>query len=224
MLTQAAISVANTERRVLERDAPVLPLAISESKRKSAYETSVVENFFRLGFRHFERHGSVAMWERPYLTGLRGRPEATDISLFDSANGLETRIEFGDYSFSKLLGDAEKLSRLASTSDPAYPSIVNYVVLWEELSKKLTERAIRDWRRRATDDAARVSASVPKSQPGATASLLLVSGVDLFSEVAGRHRIALVAMFAIQPRSTSSTVVSDEESDTPPISQAVQSN
>ncbi len=84
-LLEGALESANITRWVLERGALEPPTSSSTSTRRSAYEVSVVDEFHRLGQPTFERQSVAAMWERPILTGKRGRPESIDIALFDSA-------------------------------------------------------------------------------------------------------------------------------------------
>ena len=170
---------------------------MAESKRQTAYETSVVDHFYRLGYRHFERRQVVAMWERPMLTGQRGRPEAVDIALFDAQEATETRIEFGEYKRSKLRDDSRKLARLHRQAEPDYSTVISYLILWHEIVAKLTESRVKAWLNTVRTDAAQVTAGT-LADIGAGVVPQLVSAVDLFSERAGQHRIALVGLFSVR--------------------------
>ena len=189
MLTQAAISIVNTERRVLDRDAPAVNASLQNHLRGAAYEVTVVDRFYQLAQRAFERRGVSAMWERPYLTGSRGRPLATDVSLFDSQGRTETRLEFGLYTRKKLKDDAEKLASLRATVEPGYPKVRNLLLLWVEKGDRLSQKRASDHLREMK------SAAGGMKTP--TVEVRLIAGVDLFAETAGQHRVAYVGLFQV---------------------------
>lgn len=208
MLTQAALSVTNTERRVLDRDRPESIAAISQdAQSRSAYEVTVVDRFYQLGQRAFERRHARAVWERSYPTGVPGRPSATDVCLFTSTQLMnddepmrETRLEFGTYNLGKLRSDAIKLHNLMSTVDPNYPEVVNLLLLWEEVDTKMTADGLRSRVSKMHRHAGRVSLETTfgKHKPSpATVDLLMVSGVDLFAETEDGHRTAYVGLFKV---------------------------
>jgi hypothetical protein len=189
MLTQASISIVNTERRVLDRDAPALAASLQNHLRGAAYEVTVVDRFYQLAQRAFERRGVSAMWERPYPTGNRGRPLATDVSLFDANGRTETRLEFGLYARKKLRDDAAKLASLGVTVEPGYPNIRNFLLLWTEKGDRLSEKRARNHLREMTAAAAAIKTP--------TVQMRLLSGVDLFAETVGQHRVAYVGLFEV---------------------------
>ncbi|RKE60510.1 hypothetical protein [Microbacterium sp. AG238] len=194
MLTQAALSIVNTQRRVLDRDALQLGVGLRPSKRDAAYEVTVVDQFYQLGQRHFERRNISAMWERPFLTGQRGRPTAVDISLFYEGKGREVRVEFGRYTKEKLRSDAKKLNALTTQVEPGYGNVVNHLVLWEERATSLTRIALlaqlERFRRQATE----------VSSPTMLVEVLMASSVDLFAEQHDQHRVIDVGLFKVTPR------------------------
>lgn len=191
-LLEGALESANITRWILDRDAPALPAGLSAKERTHAYEVSVVDEFHRLGQRTFERNGLSAMWERPILTGKRGRPESIDIALFDEASKTETRLEFGVYSAAKLKDDSEKLARLSTITLSDYPSTEGFVLLWSE-TKSLanTVKELANASRRFTDAAAKASP--------ASVTHLATSSIDLFSSELGKPRVAVVAAFCVVP-------------------------
>ncbi|MGB3674153.1 MAG: hypothetical protein WA988_06925 [Candidatus Nanopelagicales bacterium] len=130
------------------------------------------------------------MWERPFATGSRGRPPAVDICLFDDANGIETRVEFGEFSPNKLKSDANKLNDLTGDALEEYPSVASFIVLWDIRKVKMTVKQRRE-RMRAFVDAAE------KVRP-ATVSLLSVSGGDLFTSTQSRHHWVAAGLFKVQ--------------------------
>lgn len=209
MLTQAALSITNTERRVLDRDRPESIAAISQdTQSRSAYEVTVVDRFYQLGQRAFERRHARAVWERSYPTGTRGRPSATDVCLFtspdlkdDDEQMRETRLEFGIYSLGKLREDAIKLHNLLGTTDSSYPEVINLLLLWEEVDTRMTGEGLRSRVSKMDVHARKVTTETtfgPKKCPSpATVDLLMVSGVDLFAETEGAHRTAYVGLFKV---------------------------
>ncbi|MBM7331362.1 hypothetical protein JS562_51680 [Agrobacterium sp. S2] len=199
MLTQAAISIANTERRVLDRvgnsirekNKTLLPSSV-DSERTSAYEVTVVDLFYQLGQQSFAAHGSAPIWERPFKTGKRGRPKAVDVALFRHSHHEETRIEFGAYSKSKLKKDAKKLRDLTgSPLIPGISSVSNYAILWNERDTRLTAASVNQWTLNCEADAASASST------SMVVTLEMTSSVDLFSEVASQYRVADVAIFSV---------------------------
>lgn len=139
MLTQAAITLTNVQRwaqrrtlqiaseRSGEVEATVVPAAIRDAAKTKQYEVSVVDAFIQLGAQSFALHGSEAVWERPFLTGGRGRPVAVDVALFNAARSEESRLEFGEYSRRKLSDDSRKLARLPIDGGLR---VTNYLILW----------------------------------------------------------------------------------------------
>lgn len=209
MLTQAALSITNTERRVLDRDRPESIAAISQDAHsRSAYEVTVVDRFYQLGQRAFERRHARAVWERSYPTGVPGRPSATDVCLFtspelrgDGEAMRETRLEFGIYGLGKLREDAIKLHNLLGTKDPNYPEVVNLLLLWEEVDTRMTGDGLGSRVSKMDGHARKVTAEATfgrrKKPNPATVDLLMVSGVDLFAETQDAHRTAYVGLFKV---------------------------
>jgi hypothetical protein len=193
MLTQAALSIVNTQRRVLDRDAMQLSPGLRASKRDASYEVTVVDQFYQLGQRHFERRGISAMWERPFRTGERGRPTAVDISLFYESEEREVRVEFGRYTKAKLKSDAKKLLALDAETEAGFTNIINYLVLWEERSSALTRGALRGQLERFRGHAENVS------DHDMLVELLMASSVDLFAERHDQHRVADIGLFRVVP-------------------------
>lgn len=198
-LLEGALESANITRWVLDRDAPPLPSSLSAKERTRAYEVSVVDEFHRLGQRTFERHGLSAMWERPILTGRRGRPESIDIALFDAADKTETRLEFGVYSAAKLKDDSEKLARLSAITLDDFPRTEGFVLLWSETrSLSNTAKELANASGRLTDAAGRVSS--------ASVTHLATSSIDLFSSELDKPRVAVVGAFCVVPQPTTRAV------------------
>lgn len=100
LITLAALSVSNTERRLteyfLDNEASIKPIREKLKSKEESYEVSVVENFYKLGQANFALHGSIPIWERAI------QKKSIDISLFNIKNKEESRIEFGFYSKKKL--------------------------------------------------------------------------------------------------------------------------
>lgn len=191
-LLEGALESANVTRWILDRDAPQLPSGLSAKERTHAYEVSVVDEFYRLGQRSFERRGLAAMWERPILSGRRGRPESIDIALFDEAAGIETRLEFGIYTQSKLKDDSEKLAKFAGSALSGYPQTEGFVLLWTEttsLPNSGVELA------RASTKFSAAAAKVTST----TVTHLATSAIDLFSSDLDKPRMATVAVFQVTP-------------------------
>lgn len=192
MLAQAAISIANTERRVLDRDAP--PTVEGQVSKGASYEVTVVDRFYQLAQRSFASRGLGAVWERRFPTGQRGRPKSIDISLFGpscpgSDVSVETRIEFGLYSSDKLRDDAVKLHELRKEVTEGYHEIRNLLILWEEDGGRMTANTLQDRLSRMKRDCTAISSPA--------VSLVMVSGVDLFSESEDAHRVAYVGLFRV---------------------------
>ncbi|MDO5069586.1 MAG: hypothetical protein Q4D78_05205 [Neisseria zoodegmatis] len=137
LITLAALSIANTERRLAEyflRKNESIPNHI-ESK-KEAYEVSVVENFYKLGQQNFALHGSIPIWERriniPAGQNTTSENFSIDISLFHPIRREESRIEFGFYKKDKLKSDTNKLIKLHNLKDSGFENINNFIILWTE--------------------------------------------------------------------------------------------
>lgn len=191
-LLEGALESANITRWILDRDAPQLPSGLSAKERHHAFEVSVVDEFHRLGQRSFERSGQAAMWERPILTGRRGRPESIDIALFDQTAGAETRLEFGIYSATKLKEDSEKLARLAPSTLAGFPQTDGFVLLWSETT------SLPNSGRELVKASAKFSAAAAKVT-AATVTHLATSAIDLFSSELDKPRMATVAAFQVVP-------------------------
>jgi hypothetical protein len=191
-LLEGALESANITRWILERDALELPKELSQSERKHAYEVTVVDEFHRLAQRSFERQEVAAMWERPMLTGARGRPEAIDIALFDKGQGVESRLEFGLFTVGKLRSDAEKLASLSTRTLPSFSAIENYVLLWlERTTKPNSDAELRRNAKGFSEAAAKVE--------GARVEHVLTSAVDLFSSEINEPRVATIGLFEVTP-------------------------
>ncbi len=189
VLTLGAIEAVNVERWALQfgaKDPPVLP----GSMRSSAYETDVVGAIHRLGQRYWERRGEAAMWERPFVTGAAGRPPAVDISLFDANRGVETRVEFGRFTPSKLKSDAAKLAELGTDTHMEFPSVESLLILWVERRDKMT----RTTRKHVMSKFKKATTS--KGVPAL--SLLSVSGGDLFVPEKNGHRWVAAALYKLK--------------------------
>jgi hypothetical protein len=189
-LTQAAISIADAQRRILTHGNPI---KTPVQGRGDAYEVTVVDNFYQLSQRFFASRREVAVWERTFPTGQRGRPAAVDVAIFDSAGTSETRIEFGLSTYGKLKSDAQKLWDLTTNTAPPQPvqAATNFVILWDEDSKALSDDNIDDRVKDFKKAATRASAAAM------TVSLGLVSAVDLFTELRNTERVAYVAIFEV---------------------------
>lgn len=139
-LLEGALESANVTRWVLERGQTKGPTGIGGTLRKHAFEVSVVDQFHRLAQSWFARADVAAVWERPFPTGKRGKPLAVDIALFNETKKIESRLEFGSYTKTKLRDDARKLADLQDTSLAGYPKVENFVLLWEEHADKENSR------------------------------------------------------------------------------------
>lgn len=220
MLAQAAISIANTQRRILDhvlariqKDGNAhLPATLRSSKRHHSYEVTVVDQFYQLGQQSFAHHGSVAMWERPVHDAKsgrqeqRGRPSSVDISLFNAKKGEESRIEFGVYSKDKLKKDAKKLAALSEYKVDKYPNISNYVILWDDRRTPLTKDKVVEWSKKCE------KAAKDASTKTYTVKLQLVSSADLFCEDTSQPRVSDVALFSIMKPVVTNSTASDESS------------
>lgn len=192
MLAQAAISIANTERRVLDRDA--LAAVQGAMSKGASYEVTVVDRFYTLAQRSFQARGMGAVWERRFATGGRGRPKSIDVSLFGPDKSKppvlkETRLEFGLYSRTKLQDDATKLYELRQTTTGLYNTVRNLVILWEEADERMTAATLQARLGQMMSDAQDLSPM--------TVQLMMVSGVDLFTEAEDLHRTAYVGLFQV---------------------------
>lgn len=192
VLLQAAIETANIERWVLEHgETP--PRGLKGMLRKNAYEVTVVDAFHRLARRHFERHGFVGVWERPLHTGAQGRPKTIDVSLFDTANKRESRIELGLYTKGKLKKDALKLHQERLKHGlPGYSIDANFLVLWELRESKTTAAVVSSWMATFKKDAKAASTNAFTVEP------LVASTVDLFAAADSGHRYGVVGLFRVQ--------------------------
>lgn len=196
MLLQASIEIANAERWALEIGDLPTPAGLQPNLRRSAYEVTVVDVLHRVARRYFDRLGYRAVWERPFRTGSRGRPESVDIALFDSASQREVRLELGLYSAAKLRDDSQKLARLSTTPLDGFGTIENILLLWEVTEEKLVQATARDAMRKFKVDAASALAA------GATHRVapLLASSVDLFVAESGAGRRATAGLFELVPQ------------------------
>lgn len=204
VLTLAAIESVNVDRWALSVAQRPYPSSLG-TLRQSAYETEVVGRVHNLGQRLWERRGEVAVWERPFHSGDRGRPPAVDVALFeedlsDPLKSTETRLEFGEVDnstlTSKLKKDAQKLESLCASKHPGYPVIANYILLWRISGVKMTKE-LRLQHREAFTKAAREAAKT--LQTTSTITLLAVAGGDLFAPGAGnkQHHWGEVALFQV---------------------------
>jgi hypothetical protein len=192
VLLQGAIETANVERWALEHGENPPPAGLKGLLRTTAYEVTVVDAFHRLSRRHLERHGYVGVWERPLLTGRRGRPKSIDVSLFHDATKKETRLELGLYTKMKLREDAKKLhDERENPGVPGYTIELNLLALWELRPLKTTSQVIDDWMKQFVTDAAAVSTTRFTVEP------ILASTVDLFAAETGGHRYAVVGLFLV---------------------------
>ena len=164
MLTQAAVTITNVERWAQERTLEiaaerggtyesVVPPDVRVSAKRLQYEVSVVDEFLRLAAHSFALNGSEAVWERPFRTGVRGRPPTIDVALFNARRREESRIEFGYYSKAKLRDDARKLADLPVEGGLR---VTNYLILWRLRSSPLYKNSVQ-WRDECLADAAEVS-------------------------------------------------------------------
>lgn len=235
MLTQAAISIANTRRRIHEsllaqaavrtKAGRSLPVGLDLDARTHSYEVTVVDQFYQLGQQSFALHGSVGMWERPVSSAagahLRHRREQSiDMVLFNRDKGEEARLEFGFYKKSKLGKDAQKLINLSVSYQVGYPLQSRYLILWVENQRPesrgrppKTPRPnphgigqLADlWRDRWVQDAAAVSTRLVDG----SVALKVASSIDLFSEKAATpsKRLAHVGLFQVDLRPGSATAM-----------------
>ena len=196
MLLQASIEIANAERWALEIGDPPIPPSLQANLRRNAYEVTVVDALHRVARRYFDQHGHRAVWERTFQTGKPGRPESIDISLFRDATHLETRIELGLYSKSKLNEDATKLARLVASVIDGYPTVQNLLILWEISEKKLTRKIVVDAMSafKTDADALQIDNGQQEIRP------LLASGIDLFVGKRSASRCATVGLFQLVPQ------------------------
>lgn len=195
MLLQASIEIANAERWALEIGDLPIPASLQATLRRNAYEVTVVDALHRVARRYFHQHGHRAVWERTFQTGKPGRPESIDISLFNDATHIETRIELGLYSKAKLNEDATKLARLAATVIDGYPSVQNLLILWEISEKKLTRKIVVD----AMSDFKADAGALEIDNGQQVIRPLLASGIDLFVGKRSASRCATVALFQLAP-------------------------
>jgi hypothetical protein len=205
MLTQAALTIANTERRVLDRDAPQGVPATVQSRlsdeSNNSYEVTVVDRFYTLSQRAFERRGQQALWERTFpkattVAERRGRRKSIDISLFDAHGKRETRLEFGFFTAAKVQQDAAKLHELARSTVPGYDKPPkNYLIHWLELADEKLTRAM-DARKKTFADAADAASATTS---GYKVDMRVASGVDVFSETKSKSRVTYVALFEVVP-------------------------
>jgi hypothetical protein len=196
MLLQASIEIANAERWALEIGDTPAPASLQQSLRRSAYEVTVVDALHRVARRYFDQHDYRAVWERPFQTGMRGRPESIDISLFEIAAERETRLELGLYSKSKLSEDAKKLARLTLTALEGYGTILNLLMLWEINEERLTADTAR-----TTMAKFKAHSNGLVIEHGTYAIVpLLASSVDLFVARSGASRHATVGLFSVMPQ------------------------
>lgn len=171
------------------------------AEANNSYEVTVVDRFFTLSQRAFERRGQQALWERTFpkpttATERRGRRKSIDIALFDAADATETRLEFGFFSPGKVQDDAAKLHDLAGNTAPGYANPPkNYLILWLELADEKLARNM-DSRKKAFGDAANAATTAAS---GYAVALRIASGVDVFSEVKGKSRVTYVALFEVVP-------------------------
>ncbi len=203
-LTYCAIEATNVERWGLEFGAPEPP-NIGGTLRRNAYETDVVGNLHRIGQRYWLQRGEAAVWERPFLTGARGRPPAVDIALFNQAGNKETRLEFGLYgsatsplSKAKLNTDIKGLVKHAGDKANGYPNVENYMLHWYQVRGRGMRFAMTADRKMELRDIFRVHAKdVTTAANGAyTVDFLRCVGGPLHSPVQ-EHHWATVALFKL---------------------------
>ena len=194
MLLQASIEIANAERWALEIGDRPAPSSLRQNLRRTAYEVTVVDIFHRVARRYFDRHGFRAVWEQPFHSGGRGRPESVDISLFDSAAGESTRLELGLYSKTKLKDDARKLEKLASNTLGAFRLVDNLLLLWDVREQRLTQATATAAMNTFKIDAATATAALSS---GMTVAPVLSSSVDLFVAKSAGARHATVGLFSV---------------------------
>lgn len=208
MLTEAAIAVSNVERwaqekvarTALERAAllttgsgaekepvSVIPDEVRESAKSRQYETSVVDNFVRLGAQSFASHGTEALWERKVPEGRRGSRKSVDVALFNARRREESRVEFGWYSRDKLAEDAKKLLALPPEKSL---TVTNYLILWELESERVKSTS-RTWR----DEC--LAAAEAATTEGHVVKLRVASSQDLFVAEPNRARSVNVGMFSV---------------------------
>lgn len=207
MLLQASIEIANAERWALEIGDSPPPPSLQQNLRRAAYEVTVVDVLHRVARRYFEQQNFRAIWERPFHTGKRGRPESIDICLFRKGSdaegdkpaiaGKELRLELGLYSATKLIADCKKLARLASKTLDGFPVIENLVLLWDVEEQPLIKATSKEALARFQVDAK----SVFKDGQAFTAVPLLASSIDLFVAKNGASRRATAGLFEVRPSS-----------------------
>jgi hypothetical protein len=194
VLVQAAIDIANVERWALGHSELSPPAGLKGLLRTNAYEVTVVDIFHRLARREFERSGYVAIWERPLLTGARGRPRTVDVSLFKENAKTESRVELGLYTRTKLKNDAKKLFDESGTPGlPGYSIDFNVLALWDIAAVKTTDELLKNWWRTFVADGKAASTKDYRVRP------LLGSIVDLFTPRAGANQYAAVGLFDVVP-------------------------
>lgn len=183
MLVQASLVIADTERWALEPSQKSAPKSVADlMEREGAYEVAVVDQFHRTARSVFARAQQYAVWERAFKTGNAGRPEASDIAIFDNSNGgTEIRLELGEYEPKKLKAEAEKLKRLAATVVSGYPNVENYVALWKIREARLTLDTAKQALSRYQSAAAKATKGAVNTTTPFTVTAILASAVDLFT-------------------------------------------
>jgi hypothetical protein len=209
MLTEAAISVTNVRRWAARRieettlaraatrasgqgkppAGSAVPPEVAEKAKTRQYEVSVVDEFVQLGAQSFAAHGTEAVWERPILTGRKGRPKAVDVALFNGGRSEESRLEFGEYTVKKLKDDAKKLASLPQDGEL---KITNYLILWRIREDTLTNKSVKAWLKTCEDDAAAASES-----GSFLVKVRLVSSQDLFVAESNKKRTIETAIFSV---------------------------
>lgn len=187
MLTQAALSLAGTERTVLH-GLTTVPAGVRG--KANSYEETVVDRFNQLALRALAVRGMSPVWERVLpVEGdpTQGRPAAIDVSLFDASEGVETRLEFGVFTNAKIRSDADKLVEASPRATPGFEDVRNMLLQWVESTDRLTKNSLTDMAEKMRKGAS--------SRPNVT--LLAVSGVDLFSVSDAQHSVAYVGLFEV---------------------------
>ena len=172
--------------------------------RVASYETDVVGTIHRMGQRYFERRNEAAVWERPFPTQQPGRPPAVDIALFNATAGRETRVEFGICPTNgsgkptkvKLNSDAEKLHSLVGSTEPLFPEVDNYIVLWHEHRGSTVSMT---GKRRQTDlaDLKAIATDVTHAANGYATTLLMITCGALFPDRTDEHHWVTVGLFEV---------------------------
>lgn len=205
VLTYGAIESTNVERWALAFGAPAPP-PLPGTMRKSSYETDVVGNIHRMGQRYWLQRNEAAVWERPFPTGMQGRPPAVDIALFDQGAQKETRLEFGIYSTSgssltksKLAKDAKGLREHITRTAPGYPIVENYILLWHGTRGTASSFTMTAERKKALRTTFAQHARIVTSDASGefTVEFLRCAGGHLYSPVEGHHWVA-VALFKVE--------------------------